>query len=185
MAWTAPRTWVSSEVVTAAQMNAHIRDNLNAINGFVRKTADESVTSSTTLQNDDHLLYTIDATGTYLFDAWLFANSAADNAGDIKYGFSFPTGTVIFGGVGLVDTVTTGSSGSDQAIAFTTPTSGSSAISYATSNLSAGFATMVYVHGILIATATGTLRLVWAQNSSNASATTLKSGSHMLVRQVA
>lgn len=28
MAWTAPRTWVTSEVVTAAQLNTHLRDNL-------------------------------------------------------------------------------------------------------------------------------------------------------------
>lgn len=28
MAWTAPRTWVTSEVVTAANMNTHVRDNL-------------------------------------------------------------------------------------------------------------------------------------------------------------
>ncbi len=28
MAWTAPRTWVTAEVVTAALMNTHIRDNL-------------------------------------------------------------------------------------------------------------------------------------------------------------
>lgn len=28
MAWTAPRTWVTSEVVTAAVMNTHVRDNL-------------------------------------------------------------------------------------------------------------------------------------------------------------
>lgn len=28
MSWTAPRTWVSAEVPTAAIMNAHIRDNL-------------------------------------------------------------------------------------------------------------------------------------------------------------
>jgi hypothetical protein len=27
MAWTAPRTWVTSEVVTAAQLNTHLRDN--------------------------------------------------------------------------------------------------------------------------------------------------------------
>lgn len=27
MAWTAPRTWVTNEVVTAAIMNAHVRDN--------------------------------------------------------------------------------------------------------------------------------------------------------------
>lgn len=31
MAWTAPRTWVTGEVVTASQMNTHIRDNLLAI----------------------------------------------------------------------------------------------------------------------------------------------------------
>lgn len=28
MAWTAPRTWVTSETVTAAIMNTHVRDNL-------------------------------------------------------------------------------------------------------------------------------------------------------------
>ena len=27
MAWTAPRTWVAAELVTAAQLNAHVRDN--------------------------------------------------------------------------------------------------------------------------------------------------------------
>ena len=31
MAWTAPRTWVTGETVTAAVMNAHVRDNLKAI----------------------------------------------------------------------------------------------------------------------------------------------------------
>jgi len=33
MAWTAPRTWVAGETVTAALLNTHIRDNLNAIGG--------------------------------------------------------------------------------------------------------------------------------------------------------
>jgi hypothetical protein len=31
MAWTTPRTWVAGEVVTAALMNTHVRDNLKAI----------------------------------------------------------------------------------------------------------------------------------------------------------
>ena len=31
MAWTTPRTWVAGEVVTAALMNAQIRDNVNAV----------------------------------------------------------------------------------------------------------------------------------------------------------
>jgi hypothetical protein len=31
VAWTAPRTWVTSEVPTAAQFNTHVRDNLLAL----------------------------------------------------------------------------------------------------------------------------------------------------------
>ncbi len=33
MAWSAPRTWVVSEVVTASVMNAHVRDNLKYLKG--------------------------------------------------------------------------------------------------------------------------------------------------------
>lgn len=31
MAWTAPRTWVTSEFVTAAQLNTHLRDNMLSV----------------------------------------------------------------------------------------------------------------------------------------------------------
>lgn len=31
MAWTAPRTWVTNEVVTSSIMNTHVRDNFNAV----------------------------------------------------------------------------------------------------------------------------------------------------------
>ena len=34
MAWTAPRTWVTSEIVTSTIMNTHVRDNLLAINSI-------------------------------------------------------------------------------------------------------------------------------------------------------
>src|SRR5580765_8265770 len=33
MAWTAPATWSTSEVVVASKMNTHIRDNLNYLKG--------------------------------------------------------------------------------------------------------------------------------------------------------
>ena len=33
MAWTTPLTWTAGELVTAAIMNAHVRDNENAILG--------------------------------------------------------------------------------------------------------------------------------------------------------
>lgn len=31
MAWKTPRTWVTGETVTSTQLNAHVRDNLNAL----------------------------------------------------------------------------------------------------------------------------------------------------------
>lgn len=34
MGWTAPRTWVTAEVVTAALMNTHVRDNLRYLKGL-------------------------------------------------------------------------------------------------------------------------------------------------------
>ena len=32
MAWSTPKTWTTGELVTAAQLNAHLRDNLNVVN---------------------------------------------------------------------------------------------------------------------------------------------------------
>lgn len=52
MAWIAPRTWVTSEVVTAALLNAHIRDNeifLRAHHGCsVFKSGTQTVLSGST-----------------------------------------------------------------------------------------------------------------------------------------
>lgn len=43
MAWTTPRTWAASELVTATQLNEQLRDNLNALKGPPR---DHKVTVS-------------------------------------------------------------------------------------------------------------------------------------------
>lgn len=177
--WTSPRTWVSSEVVTAAQMNAHVRDNLTALNGFVRKTADESVTSSTTLQNDNHLLLTIPAVGTYEFDAYLFGTSAANAAGDLNVGFSFPTGTLHFGGAGADATLASSVLGPGNWQGSLSATSGTTSHSYGLSTSTL----LIHIHGLFIATATGTLQLMWSQAVSNANASTIKSGSHMSMVQ--
>jgi hypothetical protein len=179
--WTAPRTWVAAEKPPASTLNDHIRNNLEALNGYKEKTADESVTSSTTLQDDNHLLFSIPQAGTYVFDARLFMTSAANAAGDIKVGFTFPTGTCHFAFIGLDDTLASGFKGPMHGQGALSATSGTTALALGLST-STLFGS---VQGILIATASGTLTLQWAQLASNASASTVKSGSHMLVRQVA
>lgn len=181
MGWTTPRTWVAGEKPSAATLNTHIRDNLNALNGYVLKTADESVTSSATLQNDNHLLYTIGAIGTYAFDLYLYATSAANAAGDIKVAFTFPTGTMHFSGWAADSGIASGAIQTGVWVAKLSAVSGTDTFDAGLSTATLG----IVIHGILIATATGTLQTQWAQLASNANASTVKAGSHLIVRQVA
>lgn len=49
MAWAAPRTWATSELVTSSLMNTHLRDNLLALKApYARVTTDIPVNSTTT-----------------------------------------------------------------------------------------------------------------------------------------
>lgn len=43
MSWTTPRTWITSEVVSAAQMNTHVRDNFLATTPAVVAAAGDTV----------------------------------------------------------------------------------------------------------------------------------------------
>lgn len=52
MAWTAPRTWTTGEIVTAAQLNVHLRDNLIDLDRrtspvFATVTPEQGTTSTT------------------------------------------------------------------------------------------------------------------------------------------
>jgi hypothetical protein len=51
MAWTAPRTWTTGELVTAAFMNTHVRDNLN----YLKSTGADSDLGSRTFTNTGFL----------------------------------------------------------------------------------------------------------------------------------
>lgn len=175
MGWTTPRTWVAGEVPTAAIFNTHVRDNLNALNGFVRKTSAESVTSSTTFQDDDELFYTIDdSSARYEVNAYLFVSSAANAAGDIKFQWSMPGGSnVAMGGIGLDIGLASGAVG-------TLSMQAGSPLSFGCSTTQS----MIVLHAIFTPGATGTLTLQWAQNSSSGSATTVQAGSHLVIKQV-
>lgn len=47
MAWTAPRTWTTTELVTAAMMNTHVRDNLVYLGGSSGAFVSTSATAFT------------------------------------------------------------------------------------------------------------------------------------------
>src|SRR3990172_3723095 len=49
MAWISPRTWTTGELVTAALINIHVRDNLNVVNpGRISLVVDEGTAVITT-----------------------------------------------------------------------------------------------------------------------------------------
>lgn len=179
--WTSPRTWVASEVVTAALMNTHVRDNLNAINGFVRKTADESVTSSVTLQNDDHLLIAIPAAGTYEICVNLQVVSAANAAGDFRYGATFPAGTMYAFSDGMGQALPSGGESDVYRVSGPITSGVDPAFGFGASTT----ITASFIKFLFIATASGTFQFQWAQAGASANATTVKAGSYLTMKQMA
>jgi hypothetical protein len=133
----------------------------------VRKSADQSVTSSTTLVNDTHLKFAVAANETYIFQLWLFTY-AADGTPDIKVTCTGPSGSTVLWSSSQVIF---------NAAAATTltsvNTSGVSADLFVDANNRA-----IQLYGTISNGATaGDLQFQWAQNTSSANSTTVKAGS--------
>ena len=92
MAFTAPVTRATDFLVTAAIWNAEHVDNFNTgvQHLAVRKTSDQSVTSSTTLVDDSALVLPVLASEIWQFKFFVVYGAGA--TGDIKVAFTFPTG---------------------------------------------------------------------------------------------
>ena len=133
----------------------------------VRKSSDQTVTSSTTLVNDSQLKFAVAANETYIFQAWLYTY-AADGTPDIKVTFTGPSGStvlwsssqVIFNAGGST-TLTVVSAG------------GTAADLFVDSNLRA-----IQLYGTILNSSTaGDLQFQFAQNTSSANGTSVKAGS--------
>lgn len=138
------------------------------------KTADETVTSSAALQDDDHLALAVAASATYALDG-LFIISGS-SAGDVRFNWSGPTGYAVDWTPGF-PRATLASVTYDS---FDWSTFDESADAYISLASSAGtpIRMMLRPLGTVVTSSTsGTLTLRWAQGTSNGTATTLFSGS--------
>lgn len=164
-------TWLAGERVTAQRLNELV---LTAT-----KTSGESVVSSTVLQNDNELVIAnIPANSTWTIDAFLVWQG--NETGDIKFAFAFTTpATVnwaISGGDSLDTAYNAGATrGRTQYFASANQTSsptGAIDMAGSTSPLHGR------VSGLLAnGSSASTLQLMWAQNTSNATSTTVLAGS--------
>lgn len=151
---------------------------------YIAKSADETVTSNATLQNDDHLVLPVVANAVYTFALDLYMTEATDFVGDFKMSFTCPTGAAfdMHGSGAHATNLTIGTSSDGEWI-------GKLATSSAAATLAFGVGTGltgVRVYGRLVMSSTaGNFQLQWAQNASDASGTTLKAGSQMTMTRVA
>jgi hypothetical protein len=134
----------------------------------VRKTADESVTNSTTLQNDDDLALSVGANEVWEFEAFVLTTSASGTP-DLRMTFDAPSGS----------TISWQAVARDSTDAFSHPlvTASGTTISPA---INAGTTSLVRVRGVLaVGSTAGTLRLQWAQNTADADAVTISANSFL------
>jgi hypothetical protein len=140
-----------------------------------RKTADESVTSSTTLQDDDHLTFAVGAN-----EEWegLIRIAAADdlNTTGLKVAINTPAGATM-----RADMVAFGGATTNYSLSTT--------IGAAISASAAGIGSQsgfVLVHFWVLNGATpGNITLQWAQNTSDAAALIFRKGSSLVAHRVA
>lgn len=138
------------------------------------KSADTSRNTTTTFTADPHLALSLSAHTYHIFGN-LYLNSAANAAGDFQYRWSWTNDmNVRMGGIGVVDTLASGSSADGQfARNQADTTSPTAALSFGASTTG----TNILVTARVLVTTAGTLTLEWTQLSSNANNTTLEAGS--------
>lgn len=142
----------------------------------VVKTADESVTSSTTLQDDNHLFLVLEASATYIVEGGLYYDGVF-NAGNLKLTWSLPASATIYWSPNAPAT------GGAAAFASQAVTTGNLSIgTYGTggSKTTASISALVATAGTA-----GNMQLRWAQDASNATATTIYAKSWLRAIRIA
>lgn len=146
---------------------------------IVVKASSESVTSSTTAQDDNELLFPIGPNSTWQVRFVIYCDGA--QAGDIKTGLSVPAGcTYLFSGHGLVQT-TASDAADNRLIGVDSGTLGFGVLAGGTSVPS-----IVKMDALITNGATaGNVVLQWAQLASSGTATQVLAKSYLIAHRVA
>lgn len=156
---------VAGNTALASEINNIQLDASRAVGHRIGKAADESVASSTTLQNDDDFVFAIAANEIWVVN--LYLHVSVPNAPDMKMEWSLPSGgvkmqtAIMYDAIsGVLDSVT-------KATGVVTLVSGATGTYI--------FATATLTNG----STAGNAQLQWAQNASSASAVVFEEESWM------
>jgi hypothetical protein len=152
---------------------------------WLKKAANETVTSNATLQDDEHLTTTL-VPGTFRVE--LFAHGSGGSTGDIKLAWAF-AGTATESsrtcfGPGVNTTNTEATAGAATTVGVTRAST-----HFITTEVSYGLDgtnnSGIHEDLFLVVTSGGILKLQWSQNVSNGTGATLSSASRMYVTRLA
>jgi hypothetical protein len=172
---------ISGDTLTSTTLTSPVINSATGIGQAIvkRKTADESVTSSTTLQDDDHLTFAIAANEEWECDLFARIGSNLTSTG-VKVAITFPAGAT----AAFDPTVISDQSGQSRTEPLGTSGSGSS--TFTTTLLSGSVNGVLFGRIWILNGATpGNVTLQWAQMTSNGSALTFSKGSKLVCHRIA
>jgi hypothetical protein len=137
---------------------------------YVMKTADEAGPNTTTLQDDNHLLFSNLAAGTYLVEGFIFYSRTSGLSSLLKVGWTITDASATFQ---WCSGLTAGGNAADSAKTGTE-----------SGQTSVGAKSSMGLHGLLVLTTTGTLQMQWA-NSTGTDPITIYKGSCLRCTKVA
>jgi len=145
---------------------------LSLIPNGVVKPSDESLPSSTAMQNDNDLVTNVQVSTDYIFLCWILYEGFTGGSGDIKWQWTLPAGASL-AYQAFYENLTPTLAG---AATFTAATVGQ-----AQSN-GAGNDRGIFMFGSLtVGVTAGNIQLQWAQNTSSATPTIVHTGSVLLL----
>jgi hypothetical protein len=135
----------------------------------IRKSADESVRSSTTLQDDDALTFAIGANETWAFSFYILGNGHTNP--DFNFAVTAPAGSTCAYMVNGEETA---------------QSSGHTTCGERSEKINGESATVPYfVHGTVVSgSTTGSVTLQWSQDGSSSNAVTVQAGSFLIAHRI-
>lgn len=162
-------------------------DALNAADRFVVRTTDQAVVSSTALVDDTALQLTLPI-GTHIVQATYFLTGNAAGDAKVAWAFAGTAANSYRGGQGpsFMTADATGAAMLGQPFrAAGSSGTGVAITGAAIYGMDGSAVSHVQEVAVMVVTVAGLLKVQFAQNASNATATTMKAGSYLYARQVA
>jgi hypothetical protein len=175
MAWSDPSAGTTLTAAKVAELASY------AVNIQAEKASPTSRNTTTSPAADPELVIVLPANRTYDVTAELIV-TAGNAAGDIRVAFGWTnTATVTYTGLGPVKTLASGSTGDGEFFAIGPDnTTTTTAVGYGASTT----ATAVWIRARVVTGGSNvTLSLLWAQDTSSGTDSTVAAGSKMVARR--